>query len=191
MLTAADREAIRRNVGYPNPGVRLHAGTTTARPLLLQAGRARAAPLPTIKPAAGVLTATIGHAYHLAMATNSGARVVKATPRIGYPFQLRQVLVVGNATPAEPFSYRILVSDDADTTAVEHPTGQDVIIPLGDRVGLEDLGLHPADFGQAVEAEPWYLEPVANRVIKVKTHNLAASTRNLYVYLALDELAAE
>jgi hypothetical protein len=188
------RERIRRNVGYAHVAVRLHPPRTPAAPTRLTFGRQTGAPLTTataLDTTAKVLTAVLGHGYALTLSVLTGTREIAVTQKLGFPYVIRRATFGGNATIAEAFSARLLVSDDNDTTAVANPTGTDIIQPGGDVIGAEDPGIHGTWNSNPLVSEPWYVVPYPGTFIKLKIHNVAGATRTVSVWIDLDELTTE
>lgn len=141
---------------------------------------------PTSTPAAPELAT--GRTLHLAMSVITGNREVAVTGPLPYPTVLRQVTILGNNAANEAISWRLLVSDDNDTSAVAEPTGSDVVEFGGDLLGAEDPGAHAALGVAPVVFEPWKRILNANQRLKLKVHNESGGTRVLFAYFDLDDL---
>lgn len=184
------RERIRRNVGYPSRPRLIHPPVGVAKVDLFFPTRL---PLPpgAIAPPPGEPPAVFpGHSYALTAQTVTVTREIKATPRIGYAFQLRQIVVMGAWAITDAVSLRILVSDDNDETAVVDPTGTDVVDFAGDLIGTADPGLFLAPSTGPLVLEPWVAVFQAGKYLKAKLHNATVSTVNWSVFFDLDELTA-
>jgi hypothetical protein len=189
MIDAAVRELIRKNLGRATPPARLHPPQTGAVGLVIGPTRDQpGVPTPTPEPLPAVPT-WAGHSYALTLRTVGSAREVTATPRIGYPYQIRRITLTGNVAITEAVSLRLLVSEDNDTSAVTDPTGSDIILPLGDLVSAEDPGLHVHLTSGPMTLEPWTLVTLPSSFLKLKWHNtLAATERLLTALIDIDEL---
>ncbi len=189
MATAdqALRERIRRNVGYPTRALAFHAPAATADPWIVQ-------PTPRIPPTPGVpgplpgLNPVDGRSYVITMVVLAAAREIQVTPRLGFPFQLRKINLAGDLAATDAVSFRILVSDDNDTTPTADPTGSDVYDISGDPIGAEDPGMHAALNAGTVVLEPWTLVLAAGKYLKLKVHNTAAGAKLIAAFFDLDML---
>lgn len=190
-LTPETRERIRRNVGYPHVPRRLHPPTTPITRELFFPTRVEPIPgAPPAPPPEPSVFAFPGHSYALTGQLPAGTREIFVTPKIGFPFQLRQITITGGWAATDAVSLRVLVSDDNDTTAVVDPTGQDVVISRGDAVGAEDPGMRLAPINGPILLEPWTIVRPGSRYLKVKAHNAALGAINIGVFFDLDELPA-
>ncbi len=194
MPNLVDRERLRKNVGHRSPRNPFH-GPNAVNPQFIflpplptvPAGAPGAAPtLPGLTP--DTILPYNGHSFALTASVVTGVRVVLVTPRIAYPFILRKCSVNGNHVLTEAVSFRILLAQDNDTTAVADPTGSDVVEFTGDVIGAEDPGLHANLGTSSLELEPWTTIYSANNFLKFKIHNLAGVTRLFALFIDVDEL---
>lgn len=181
------RERIRRNVGYPNRPLPFHLPSSKAAPWIMEPAAAFPPPgedggaFPGLKP-------VDGRSYCLTMAVAAGTREVLATPRLGFPFQLRKVNLSGDIASTDAASFRILLAEDNDTAAVADPSGSDIYDLAGDLVGAEDPGMHAHLTAGPLIIEPWTLVRETGRFLKLKVHNATAGTRLLVAFFDLDIL---
>jgi len=180
------RDLIRRNVGNQLRARGLHSPGAVAEPLLLEFGRGAA---PTFPDIGGAALAIRGRSFHIFISVTGVNRRVLVTPNIGFRYQIRRVTFTGDWAATEQLTARLLVSTDADITAVAEPTGDDVIDFTGDLIGTEDPGLHLNTGVGPVSIEPWQYVFERNTRLKLKFHNNEiATTRRIGCTIDLDEV---
>jgi len=143
------RDLIRRNVGNQLRARGLHSPGAVAEPLLLEFGRGAA---PTFPDIGGAALAIRGRSFHIFISVTGVNRRVLVTPNIGFRYQIRRVTFTGDWAATEQLTARLLVSTDADITAVAEPTGDDVIDFTGDLIGTEDANYSGTGAGPAPDA---------------------------------------
>jgi hypothetical protein len=195
MVTTETRERIRRNIGR------------LAAPILHTPGRDDAARYPTVfrggdllvtppgattpggvTPVPAFATVPGGRTLGLMLAVAAGTRQVAVTSPLPVPSVLRALTLCGSGALTEAISYRILLSQDADTTATATPSGSDLIEFSGDLVGAEDPGLHAALSLDNLSVEPWTKLLTTGTRVKIKVHNATGGTRNVALFIDLDDL---
>ena len=111
------------------------------------------------------------------------------SPLLSFQYVIRRVTFTGNASLADPFSWRLLISPDNDETATATPTGTDIVRFNTVLVAAEDVGMHSNLSVDAVEIEPWARVTTTPTFLKLKAHNAAAADRFLSAFVDLDEIA--
>jgi hypothetical protein len=102
---------------------------------------------------------------------------------------IRAMTITGNLSIANANSFRILLANDTDTSAVADPTGTDLIEYAGDVIGAEDPGVHAHLTAGPLVVEPWRKVLVSGQRVKLKIHNVSGGTTVVALYLDLDALA--
>jgi hypothetical protein len=196
-LSPAVRERVRRNVGRLAEPVRHLVGPLTAgRYGQLFDGRDLVGGIPD--PASGIIlpapptlpSVPEGRILGVAILTTTGNREVAVTDPLPAPCIIRALNIVGNLSIANANSFRILLSNDSDTTAVADPTGTDLIEYAGDVIGAEDPGVHAHLSVGTLTVEPWRKVLTSGQRIKVKIHNVSGGTTAIAVYADLDALTS-
>lgn len=189
------RERVRRNVGrlaagftyWPGLPIPGRYGTIFRGGELLGGeppqGGSVGAPLPP-----GVTPLPSGRTISLYLQTITGTREVAVTNPLPAPVVLRQVTIHGNIAANEAASWRLLLSDDADTTATANPTGTDIVQYGGDLVGAEDPGVHTTIAIAPLVFEPWTRILNAGKRLKLKHHNVTGATRVVGAIFDLDDI---
>lgn len=189
------RERIRRNVGRLTRGPELWPGLPVPGRfgLVFQGGEllggapdnvlAGAIPAPAVAP-----ELASGRTIHLNMVVTTGTREIAVSGSLPVPSVIRQITVFGSNAVNDAISFRVLVSDDADTTATAEPTGSDLIEYGGDLVGAEDPGAHAILGVAPLVFEPWRRILTAGLRLKLKVHNVAGANRTVGLYADIDDL---
>lgn len=129
-----------------------------------------------------------GRILGVALSVTNNTREVAVSDPLPAPSIIRQLSISGNLSIADANSFRVLLANDSDTTATADPTGTDLIEFAGDVIGAEDPGVHQHLSAGSLVVEPWRKVLSAGYRIKVKVHNVSGGTRNLAVYIDLDDL---
>jgi len=191
-VTPETRERIRRNVGYPHRPVSVHPPGAVGEGDLFARGQLITAAAPTLEAPAGappaVIPVTPGRSYVLGMVVGANSRRVLVSPSIGFPYQLRRLVIVGDVAVGESFSMRLLISDDDDTAAVANPTGEDVIRVSGDLISTEDPGFRGSLTTGPLQIEPWHRVTRTPTRLKFKVHNNQAAARRVTLFADFDDL---
>jgi len=201
------RERIRQNVGHPNRPAHHFPPRAVAPPVFLRAGRVvagRPAPAPgavlpgplppppggvELLPSPPLLgVSNPGRSFAITMAVLAGVRLVRVTPRLGFPYLIRRVTIQGDNSILDAVSFRLLISPDNDETATATPTGDDIIDFNTDIIGAEDTGLHAHLTAGPLELEPWLTVTTQGTNLKAKVHNASAATKRYVFAFDLDEL---
>jgi hypothetical protein len=195
-LSPAIRERVRRNVGRLAGPVRHLVGPVTAgRYGQLFDGHDLVGGIPD--PASGVIlpapvalpTVPEGRILGVSILTTTGNREVALTDPLPAPCMIRAMTITGNLSIANANSFRILLANDTDTSAVADPTGTDLIEYAGDVIGAEDPGVHAHLTAGPLVVEPWRKVLVSGQRVKLKIHNVSGGTTVVALYLDLDALA--
>lgn len=194
------RELVRKNVGrLQAPVLLLEPPVTDGRfGTLFRAGELIGGPTPGVTGALpgtpGVPAPTPtpgtpvpeGRIIGVALSVANATREVGVSITLPAPSILRALTIHGNHTMAEAASFRVLLAEDTDTTAVANPTGTDLIEFGGDVIGAEDAGVHANLAAGSLSVEPWRRILTAGTHLKLKFHNLSGGIRNIAAYADLD-----
>ena len=189
------RERVRKNVGRLGPAVVHQAGPITAGRygLLFDGGDLTGGSAPGTPGAEAPGPVELpslpqGRIYGVNLVILTGTRKVGVSPPLPAPCVIRAITLNGSIAVHELFSFRVLLTTDTDTTAAANPTGTDLIEFSGDAVGAEDPGCHAMLALGPLVVEPWRQILTSGQRIKLKAHNLEATSRHLALYLDIDSL---
>jgi len=200
------REALRRNVGHWPTTDPHHPPAAVAPPTVFKPSRvyrppgAPAPPGAPGAPGAGENGVTLGAAEAslgidnpgrpicIAMSALTGVRTVLVSDRLSFPYLIRKLTFSGNNVAASAFSWRVLVSQDNDTTALQNPSGSDIIVFNSQVLGAEDVGIHGILSFGPLTFEPWTRVIDQGTFLKLKVHNVSGGTLVITLWADLDQL---
>lgn len=193
------RERVRKNVGRLRPGIALWPGLNVPGRFgtifdgtdLVSGAVTIPGPdgTPVIIPAPPPDSLPDGRIIGAYITLASGNRSVKVTTTLPAPCVIRALTLHGSLGVDQAVSFRVLLSQDDDTTATATPTGTDLIEFSGDVVGAEDVGVHANLAVGDLTVEPWRKVLVSGQRLKLKLHNVAGGVRSILLCADLDMLA--